>query len=94
MADRLTEWKDGKEMACPMEEAVTICAGDYVCANAAGYSVPGADTAGLIYQGVSREAVSNSAGADGDATVLVRRKGLHKATFATGCLALAPQRAK
>jgi len=30
------------------------------CVNAAGYAVPGADTAGLIFQGVALEQVASS----------------------------------
>lgn len=55
---------------------VKIFAGSMVCLNAAGYAVPGTDTAGLRFVGVAREYVDNTAGANGDKSVLVRRDGI------------------
>jgi len=47
-----------------------------VCANATGYAVPAADTAGLRLAGVALEQVDNSTGADGAKNVRVRRHGV------------------
>ncbi len=82
-ADKKTEYREGVVLAVPVEESTKIYAGALVCVNANGYLVAGADTAGLIFMGVAREAVDNSAGADGAATCLIRRRGLVKMLFAT-----------
>ena len=71
-ADRNTEMKDGDLLPFPVASGANIHAGAIV-ATKAGYALQGqADTA-LTYQGRAEEAVDNSAGNDGDQTVLVRR---------------------
>jgi hypothetical protein len=80
-ADKKTEYKEGVEIPAPVAALTKIFAGAWVCVNAAGYLVPGADTAALIFHGISRQYVDNSLGADGDLTGLVRRRGLIKATL-------------
>ena len=82
-ADKKTEYTEGVELSIPVDDGDTIYAGALVCVNADGYAVPGADTAGLIFMGVAREAADNSAGQDGDVSVVVRRRGLFKMAFAT-----------
>ena len=82
-ADKKTEYTDGVIQSFPVDDADTIYAGAFVCVNADGYLVPGADTAGLIFQGVSTEYVDNSAGSDGDEDCEVRRRGLFKALMGT-----------
>ncbi len=64
-----------------MAALTTIYAGAWSAVNAAGYLVPGADTAGLIFQGISREHVDNSLGSDGDLSCLLHRRGLVKVTL-------------
>jgi hypothetical protein len=82
-ADRKLEYTDGIEVGIPVDGGSTIYGGALVAVNAAGYAVPGADTAGLIFTGVAIEQKDNAAGADGDLTVNVRRKGLVKCVMGT-----------
>lgn len=81
--DKKIEYREGVELAIPVDDGDIIYAGALVCVNAAGYAVPGSDTAGLIFQGVARERADNSAGLDGAVSVTVRRRGLFKMAFAT-----------
>lgn len=81
--DKKIEYREGVELAIPVDDGDIIYAGALVCVNAAGYAVPGSDTAGLIFQGVARERADNSAGLDGAVSVTVRRRGLFKMPFAT-----------
>ena len=81
-ADIQVDLKDGVEESFPVATATTIYGGTFVCVNAGGYALPGADTAALIFQGVATGYVAN-AGANGAKNVIVRRRGLVKATFAT-----------
>jgi hypothetical protein len=82
-ADKRTEYRDGVELAVPVDDGDEIFAGAMVCVNADGYAVKGADAAGLIFQGIAREYADNTDGLDGAIDVLVRRRGLFKMTFAT-----------
>lgn len=82
-ADKKTEIKEGVEVPVPVAATAIIYAGAWTCVNANGFLVPGADTAGLIFQGISRLYVNNSLGQNGYETGLVRRRGLVKATLAT-----------
>jgi len=79
--DKTTEYTEGAELSIPVDDGDKIYAGALVCVNADGYAVPGADTAGLIFEGISRESVDNSLGQDGDVSVTVRRRGLFKMAF-------------
>lgn len=81
--DKKTEYREGVEISIPVDDGDKIYAGAMVCANADGYAVPGADTAGLIFMGIAREQADNASGQDGDISVLVRRRGLFKMSFAT-----------
>ena len=81
--DKKLEYREGQEVSIPVINADIIFAGSNVCISAAGYLVPGADTAGLIYQGVAREYVDNSLGAAGDKNCAVLRRGLVRMTLAT-----------
>lgn len=80
-ADKKTEYKEGLEIPAPVAATTVIYAGAWSCVNAAGYLVPGADTAGLIFHGISRLHVDNSLGGNGDMNGLVLRDGLIKATL-------------
>lgn len=65
----------GTEKRTPMPVAVStiIYEGDKVCLNADGFAVPAADTSGYLpVQGIALETVDNSAGQNGDLTVVVR----------------------
>ncbi|CAA0103524.1 hypothetical protein [Zhongshania aliphaticivorans] len=72
-ADRNTPTKLGTLLAFPVAASTTIYAGALVAANASGFVVPGAAATTLTYLGRAEEYVDNSAGANGDVTVLVRR---------------------
>ncbi len=82
-ADKKTTWKQGLEIPLEVGAAETLYAGAIGCVNAAGYIVAGADTAGLLFQGISRQYVDNSLGANGDETVLMLRHGLVLFTFSS-----------
>jgi len=82
-ADKKLEYTEGVEISAPVGASQEIFSGGFVCVGADGYLVPGADTAGLIFHGVSRENVDNSGGSDGDLNCKVRRRGLIKAVMGT-----------
>ena len=73
--DRNTQRRDGVLNAVKVEENTKIYGGSLVAVNAAGYLVPGADTAGLIFSGVSDQRADNTGGDDGDISCVVRRRG-------------------
>lgn len=81
--DKKLEYREGVEVAFPVDDGDIIYAGALVCVNAAGFAVPGSDTAGLIFMGLARERVDNHDGQDGDVSVLLRRRGLIAMEFAT-----------
>ena len=72
-ADRETQQRDGINLVFDVAAAAKIYGGSLVSINAAGTSIPAADTASTKVVGVSEENVDNSAGAAGDLTVKVRR---------------------
>jgi hypothetical protein len=80
-ADKRTEYREGVEIALPVDAGDIIYAGALVCVDADGNAVRGADAAGIMFVGVAREYVDNSLGADGAKTALVRRRGLFKMTL-------------
>lgn len=82
-ADKKIEIKEGVEVPFAVATLTKIYAGAFACVNAAGYLVPGADTAGLIFEGISREYADNSLGLNGAINCLVLRRGLVKAKMAT-----------
>ncbi len=82
-ADKNLEYTEGVEWPVPVDDGDKIYGGAFVCVNAAGYAVPGSDTAGLIFVGVSMEQKDNTLGADGALDVTVRRRGLVKAVMGT-----------
>jgi hypothetical protein len=79
--DKKVQYKEGVDIPIPVASGETIYAGGFVCVNADGYALPGADTSNLIFVGVAREYVDNSGGSDGDENVTVRRRGVFKATM-------------
>ena len=81
--DIAIEYTDGTELAFPVINADILYGGGLICVNAAGYALPGSDTAGLIFQGIATERVDNSLGAVGDKKVTLKRRGLFKMLFGT-----------
>jgi len=81
--DKEIQYTEGVELPFEVYQSTTLYGGSFVCVNAPGYAVPGADTAGLIFEGIALEQVDNSSGSDGDKSVVLRRRGLIKATLAT-----------
>lgn len=77
-ADRKTTYRKGLEIEYKVAAGVKIYAGSIVCLNASGYAAPGADTANFKFVGIAGEQADNSAGANGDMTVRVRRKGVFR----------------
>jgi len=74
--DRPTVYREGVEMDYPVAASTKIFAGGLVCVNASGFALPAADTVSLIFVGVALEYADNSAGANGDSVVRVRRTGV------------------
>jgi len=72
-SDRNTKMMDGELIAIPVATGVIIYAGALLAVNAAGYAVPGVTSAALTYVGRADESIDNAEGADGNATVMVRR---------------------
>lgn len=86
--NRYTKFRDGLITAHPVKADTKIFKGSLVCADATGYAVPGADTAGLIFLGVALEQADNSGGLDGAKTIRVQTQGVF--SFAkTGSIAQA-----
>ncbi len=80
-SDRNTEYSLGDLLSIPVAAGACIYAGALVCADADGYAVPAADAAGLIFQGVATAQADNTAGADGDLSVVVRRRGRYRYAY-------------
>lgn len=76
--DKEAKFKDGVEIPAPVKADTKIFGGGFVCVDANGLAVPGADTAGLIFFGVAMGRADNAGGAAGDKTVVCRRRGLVK----------------
>jgi len=74
-ADRNTPVDLGWSVTIPVAANTKIFAGSLVCANAGGFAVPAADTAGYKFMGVALEQMDNSSGANGAKVVRVRRAG-------------------
>lgn len=71
--DRDTARRQGEDFQHPVAAAKKIFAGSIVMLNATGYATPGAVATTLKPAGVAQEQVDNSAGADGDVNVNVRK---------------------
>jgi len=82
-ADKEVLRKEGVQLPFKVYQAVKIYTGALVAVNAAGYALPGADTAGLIFQGLSIEQVDNTLGLSGAKEVVLHRRGCHLLEFAT-----------
>lgn len=82
-ADRNTERKDGVLVPTPVIQNDCIYGGSLVAINAAGYALPGSDTAGLIFHGIADARADNSTGANGAINVIARRRGLFLFALAT-----------
>lgn len=76
--DRNTPLKNAEVIGVPAATNAVIHAGAIVVANATGYAAPGSTAVGLTYLGRAEESVNNTSGADGAATVLVRRLNAFK----------------
>jgi len=74
-SDRNTEYSLGDLLSVPVAAGERIFAGSLVCVNTAGYGVPAADTAGLLFAGVATAQADNRTGSDGELSVVVRRRG-------------------
>jgi hypothetical protein len=75
-ASRYTRHRDGLVTAQPVKASAQIHKGSLVAADASGYAVPGADTAGLTFLGVAIEDADNSGGASGAISVRVQTMGV------------------
>jgi len=73
--DRNTVRKEGDYAAYQVKANAKIFAGSQVCIDSTGYAVPGSDTAGLRFVGISRGYADNIGGADGALSVEVWKRG-------------------
>ena len=73
--DRNTVRKEGDYAEYQVKSNAEIFAGSQVCIDPTGYAVPGSDTAGLKFVGISRGYADNTGGADGALSVEVWRRG-------------------
>jgi hypothetical protein len=78
--DRNTVRKQGDYAAYPVKANAKIFAGSQVCIDSTGYAVPGSDTAGLKFMGISRGYADNTGGANGDLSIEVWRRGSFELT--------------
>ena len=76
--DRNTEYSLGDLLAIPVGAGEQIFAGSLVCSDASGYAVPADDSVGLVFEGVATEQADNRLGANGDESVVVRRRGRYR----------------
>ncbi len=76
--DRNTALKNAEVIGVPVAATANIFAGALVAANVSGYAAPGRTAVGLTYLGRAEESVDNTGGADGAATVPVRRLNAFK----------------
>jgi hypothetical protein len=79
--DRNTEYSLGDLLAIPAAAGARIFAGSLVCSNADGYAEPADDAADLTFEGIATAQVDNRNGADGDLSVIVRRRGRYKLDY-------------
>lgn len=77
-ASRHTPYKDGELLPFAVAAGAKIYGGGLTALNANGYAVRGSVSTTLTYLGRAEETVDNTAGANGDKTVLVRRKKAFK----------------
>lgn len=77
-SDRNTPMKDTECLAVPVAANTHIRAGAIAVANAAGYAAHGSTATTLTYLGRFDQTVDNTGGANGDMTVVVRRKKAFK----------------
>jgi len=73
--DRNTVRKEGDYASYPVKGGVKVYAGGIVCIGSDGYAIPGSDTAGLKFVGVSRGYVDNTGGASGAVSAEVWKRG-------------------
>lgn len=76
--DRNTALKLAEIIGVPAAANAKVFAGAIVVANATGFAAPGSTATTLTYLGRAEESVDNTGGADGAATVLVRRLNAFK----------------
>lgn len=85
-AARETLRKDGDLISVGVAASTTLYKGGLTAFNTSGYLVPGANTAGLKFAGVAYENGANSAGANGDVTARLYRRGLHLVAVASAAV--------
>ncbi len=73
----------GRSIAVQVAASTQIFAGAMVSANATGFAIPAADTAGTVVMGIAEEAGDNSSGADGDIEIRIRKGTFELLTLGT-----------
>lgn len=74
MVERNTHMKDGELIPVPLAADAVIETGKIAVADGNGYGAAGSAATGLTYLGRAEQSVDNTGGANGDKTVMVRRK--------------------
>jgi len=64
---------DGHGIEVPVAASTEIFLGSIVALDASGYAIPATDTAALAIGGIATAHVDNSAGANGDLTIVLQR---------------------
>lgn len=81
-----TEFADGRTLVLPVKGGAKIFDGALVAVDATGMAVPGSKSDKLIAAGRAEEFVDNTAGADGEVTIRVRRGVFKWNNAATGAV--------
>lgn len=78
--------KSPVQLDLKVKTAVTIYKGAMVVTDATGYALPGANTAGMFFQGISQEQKDNTSGASGALIVIVERSDRFPMTLASAAI--------
>lgn len=74
--NRYTKYRDGLITALPVKGGTHIFKGGFVCWDADGYAVPGANKAGYIFAGIALEEIDNTDGVAGAQSIRVQTNGV------------------
>jgi len=77
-ANRAVKKKEGEKVEVPVAGSTTIYQGMLVARDTNGYAAPAADNSNHVFHGIALEEVDNSSGSNGDANIVVQRRGSHK----------------
>lgn len=84
--DVLRDAKNPLQLELKVKASAKIYKGAMVVTDATGYALPGANTAGMIFQGIAQEQKDNSGGASGEISVIVERSDRFAITMASAAI--------